>query len=135
MSVDLKLLGTMFKGKREEMHLTLKEIENATSIRMVYLQAIEEGSVEKYLSAVYALGFIKQYASFLGLDAEKIIKENPEAFKLPAPVSEFQYGIGTLDVRNPKDSPFKWKANLKWGAIFGGAFLIIFLLAKAFNIF
>ena len=52
MSVDLKTLGQMFKDKREEMHLTLKEIENATSIRRSYLQAIEEGSAEKLLSGV-----------------------------------------------------------------------------------
>lgn len=135
MSIDLKSLGTMFKGKREEMHLSLKEIENATSIRMNYLQAIEEGNVEKYLSAVYALGFIKQYASFLGFDAERMIKDNPEAFKISVPSSEFEYGIGTLDIRNPKDSPFKWKTNLKWGALLISAFLIIFLLGKAFNIF
>ena len=36
-------LGDLFRSKREEMSLTLKEVENATSIRMLYLQAIEEG--------------------------------------------------------------------------------------------
>jgi cytoskeletal protein RodZ len=62
-------LGELFRIKREEMHLSLKEIENATSIRKMYLEAIEDGTIGKFLSSVYAVGFIKQYAAFLGLDA------------------------------------------------------------------
>jgi cytoskeletal protein RodZ len=133
MSIDLKNLGTMFRQKREEMHLTLKEIENATSIRMIYLQALEEGDVEKYLSTVYALGFFKQYASFLGYDPEKIIKDNPQAFNL-APLSpEFEYGIGTLDIRNHKANYSKWKTNLKWfGLAFASGF-VFWLIMKAFG--
>ena len=64
-------MGESFRVKREEMNLTLKEVENATSIRMNYLQAIEEGRVQQVLSSVYALGFLRQYATFLGFDPEK----------------------------------------------------------------
>ena len=37
MGEKIQRFGQVFKEKREEMHLSLKEVENATSIRMNYL--------------------------------------------------------------------------------------------------
>jgi cytoskeletal protein RodZ len=111
-------LGGYFRNKREEMNLTLKEVENATSIRMLYLQAIEEGKVHQFLSPVYALGFIRQYAQFLGLELEKLSKDFPEAFRQPSEKQEFSYGIGTLEKRGSPHGSVRWMPNLMWGAFF-----------------
>ena len=134
MSSDLKSLGILFKDKRTEMHLSLKEVENATSIRMMYLQAIEEGKVGNYLSAVYALGFIRQYAKFLGLDAEKIIQENAKAFKIATDTQDFDYGIGTLDVRNKNKSSAKRSSNMLWISMSVGIMIIAWFFAKALGV-
>jgi len=111
-------LGGHFRTKREEMNLTLKEVENATSIRMLYLQAIEDGKVQQFLSPVYALGFIRQYAQFLGLELDKLNKEFPEAFRLASEKQEFSYGIGTLEKRGNPQGGVRWIPNLMWGAFF-----------------
>mgnify|MGYP001756798033 FL=1 len=58
MEEEVKKVGQLFKGKREEKNLSLKEVENTTSIRVNYLEAIEEGRIEKFLSSVYALSLI-----------------------------------------------------------------------------
>lgn len=128
MKQDLKQVGEIFRGKREEMSLSLKEVENATSIRMMYLQAIEEGQVSQFLSPVYALGFIKQYATFLGIDGERLLQEHPEAFKMPMEKQEFSYGIGTLERRNSPQGSSRWMPNLLWG----GVTLLIAVLAWYF---
>ncbi|MBM3184610.1 MAG: helix-turn-helix domain-containing protein [Chlamydiae bacterium] len=107
-------LGSRFRTKREEMNLSLKEVENATSIRAMYLQAIEEGKIHQHLSTVYALGFMKQYAQFLGFEPEKLSKEFPEAFRLPTEKQEFAYGIGTLEMRGNPNSGIRWMPNLLW---------------------
>lgn len=114
MSQVKKNIGEMFRHKREEMHLTLKEVENATSIRMIYLEAIEEGKAEKFLSPVYAIGFLKQYAAFLGFDGEKIIKENEHAFQARLANQDFLYGIGTLEKRGGHGASLKSWPNLMW---------------------
>lgn len=114
MNGELKNIGDKFKLKREEMHLSLKEVENATSIRKIYLQAIEEGNIDQFLSSVYALGFIRQYASFLGIDGEKLISENPKAFKMPQTKQDFDFGIGTLEVRSTPNAGLKSLPNLLW---------------------
>jgi len=110
-------LGGHFRAKREEMNLTLKEVENATSIRTLYLQAIEEGRVQQFLSPVYALGFIRQYAQFLGLEQEKLSKEFPDAFRLSPERQEFSYGIGTLEKRGNPQGGIRWMPNLMWSAL------------------
>lgn len=102
MSDEFKALGNYLKNQRVAQNLTLKDVENSTSIRTSYLEHIEEGRTKELLSSVYALGFMKQYAAFLGIDVEGIIKENPQAFKLPLENHEFAYGIGTLEMRNPQ---------------------------------
>jgi cytoskeletal protein RodZ len=118
MSESLKLMGDRFRTKREEMSLTLKEVENATSIRTQYLQAIEEGRASHLLSNVYALGFIRQYANFLGFEADKLQKEFPDALRLPLEKQDFAYGIGTLEMRGTPHGGVRWVPNLIWGALF-----------------
>ncbi len=118
MNESLKLMGDRFRAKREEMSLSLKEVENATSIRIQYLQAIEEGRVSHVLSNVYALGFIRQYLNFLGLDMEKTQKEFPEAFRMMPEKQDFAYGIGTLEARGSPHGGIRWVPNLMWGSLF-----------------
>jgi cytoskeletal protein RodZ len=115
MSEGLKKMGESFRSKREEMSLTLKEVENATSIRTLYLQAIEEGRVHQFLSTVYAIGFIRQYANFLGFEQDKLGKEYPDAFRLSTEKQEFAYGIGTLESRGSPHGGVRWLPNLIWG--------------------
>lgn len=135
MNEKIKRFGELFKEKREEMHLSLKEVENATSIRMNYLQAIENGSVDSFLSPVYARGFIKQYASFLGYDGEKIIRDNPDAFKAKAEPQEFSYGIGTLEVRNSPGGSVRWLPNIMWIGVSAVIIFCAWYFAKMLGVF
>lgn len=125
MSQDsIKKLGELLRDKRRELNLSLKEVENATSIRMGYLKALEEGDVAQLISPIYAQGFLRQYALFLGLDGEELIRENP----LPAIKQEFSYGIGTMEVRGNPGAGVKWLPN----AVGVVAFASILFLGWAF---
>ncbi len=130
MSEEVRRLGVVLKAKRKEMHLTLKEIENATSIRSSYIEAIEEGKINEYISGVYAQGFIKQYISYLGMDADKLLHEHPLAFKSVAEKHEFSYGIGTLEVRGSLGGGVKWLPNLMWAGVSAAVILMAYFLAK-----
>src|ERR1700684_1950921 len=107
MKEKMKKIGDIFKQRRKEINLSLKEAENATSIRLPYLQAIEEGEMGKMISPIYAQGFVKQYAAFLAIDGEKVIRENPDIFIRPD-AQVFDYGIGTLEVRGNPGAGVKW---------------------------
>jgi len=124
---ELMTLGDTLKQKRKERNLSLKEVENATSIRMNYLQSIEDGDLNKLISPVYAQGFIRQYATFLGLDSEHIIRENPEIFNRQED-QEFSYGIGTLESRGNPGAGVKWVPNAVWVV----AFVLVLVVAWYF---
>ncbi|MBS0616037.1 MAG: helix-turn-helix domain-containing protein [Verrucomicrobia bacterium] len=135
MSEELKRLGHSLQTKRKELNLSLKEIENATSIRSSYLQAIEEGTVTEYLSGIYAQGFIKQYATFLGLDVDQLVRENPAAFRMAGEKHEFAYGIGTLEVRGSMGGGVKWLPNLLWAGLAAVVLVAAWLFAKFVGLF
>ena len=130
---EIANIGAIFKHRRKEMNLSLKEAENATSIRVNYLQAIETGEISKIISPIYAQGFIKQYASFLGIDGEAIVKEHPELFSRPQP-QEFSYGIGTLEVRDNPGAGVKWLPNAMWIIAFVATLLAAWWLTKYLEI-
>lgn len=111
-------MGEKFQAKREEMNLSLKEVENATSIRMSYLEAIENGQIYQKLSPVYVVGFIQQYSQFLGIDSKELSKEYPEVFRSAPPKQDFSYGIGTLEMRSSPAGNVRWLPNMGWGALF-----------------
>ncbi len=130
MNDEIKRIGSLLKTRRKELNLTLKEIENATSIRTGYLEAIEEGMIQQFISGVYAVGFFKQYAAFLGFDAEKMIREHPIAFRMPPEKHEFTYGIGTLEVRGSMGGGVKWLPNLIWASVAALVLVLAWYLAK-----
>lgn len=130
---EMKTLGEILKIRRKEMNITLKEAENATSVRASYLNSIEEGDVSKLISPVYVQGFVKQYAIFLGLDSDKIAKDFPLVFsRLEA--QEFTYGIGTLEVRGNPGAGVKWFPNVLWVLATVGILVSAWYLSRFFDI-
>lgn len=132
-SKELKGLCDTLKQKRKERNLSLKEIENATSIRMSYLQAIEEGDLKKLISPLYTQGFIRQYAAFLDVDCEKTIHEHPEIFARHEQ-QEFSYGIGTLEKRGNPGAGVKWVPNALWIAVFLAILALAWYLARVLEV-
>lgn len=133
MQEDIKIIGSLLKQRRKEMNISLKEAENATSIRMNYLQSIEEGDASKLISSIYANGFIKQYAAFLGVDGEKMIREHPDLLSRP-PAQEFSYGIGTLEMRGNPGSGVKWFPNAIWIGTIVLVLIVAWYFAKFLNV-
>ncbi len=134
MNEELKQVGALFKHRRNELGLSLKEVENGTSIRSSYIEAIEEGSIGEHISGVYALGFMKQYGQFLGIDVDEMIRANPGAFRMPAEKHEFSYGIGTLEMRGSLGGGVKWLPNLLWAGAAALLLVVAWFLAKFLGI-
>lgn len=60
---------------REERGLTLEEVEHATKIRKHYLAGLEHEDFGELPDPVYAQGFLKTYANYLGLDGEELSRQ------------------------------------------------------------
>jgi cytoskeletal protein RodZ len=68
-------IGPLLEKKRLEKGLSLKEAEQATKIRTRYLKGLEREDPTALPDPVYARGFLKTYANFLGLDGEQLSRE------------------------------------------------------------
>ena len=65
-------IGPMLEQARKDHGLSLAEVEQATKIRKRYLQGLERDDYGALPDAIYARGFLKTYANFLGLDGEQL---------------------------------------------------------------
>ena len=77
-------LGELLRKTREEKGLSLAQVEEATRIRSAYLQALEDEAYERLPAPVYARGFLKNYALYLGLDPQQVLASYHEPEALPA---------------------------------------------------
>jgi cytoskeleton protein RodZ len=63
-------LGQLLRETREAKGVTLLDAEHATRIRLAYLEALEAEQFDRLPGDVYARGFLRSYAQFLGLSPE-----------------------------------------------------------------
>lgn len=68
-------IGERLKEARHKKGLTLKEIQAELRIRTTYLEAMENDRFEVIPGEAYRRAFLRTYATFLGLNADEIIKE------------------------------------------------------------
>lgn len=69
------MVGYTLRQERERQNLSVSDIEEGTSIRALYIEAIEAGEYDRLPGTVYTKGFIKNYAKFLGMDTDTVVKE------------------------------------------------------------
>ncbi|HXY38429.1 MAG TPA: RodZ domain-containing protein [Vicinamibacteria bacterium] len=67
--------GEKLRQQREIRGVSLREIAEGTKISVRFLQALEEDRVEVLPGGLFPRAFVRQYASFLGLDAERLSAE------------------------------------------------------------
>jgi cytoskeleton protein RodZ len=68
-------IGPVLEQARKERGLTLDDVEQATKIRKRYLAGLEREDYGVLPDAVYAQGFLKTYANYLGLDGEELSRQ------------------------------------------------------------
>ena len=68
-------IAKQLQQARQERQLTLEDVAKATHIRLHYLQAMEAGDFSSLPSPAQARGFLRAYASYLGLDLEALLGE------------------------------------------------------------
>ncbi len=65
--------GTWLRQQREVREIDLREIADSTKVSMSYLRAFEEDRFDVLPAAVFAKGFLRQYARYVGLDPEEAV--------------------------------------------------------------
>ncbi len=80
-------VGDELRIRREELGHNISDAVDAVRIQKRYLEALEEGRDADLPGAVYALGFVRTYSEFLGLDGADIVaryKEETQTYNVDA---------------------------------------------------
>jgi len=95
--VGASRVGAELRAARLRLGWSLEEIAQGLRIRLPFLEAIEEGRIGDLPGAAYAVGFVRTYATTLGLDPDEVSRrfraESQEVNRkteltFPAPVPE-----------------------------------------------
>ena len=77
------MIANLLYTERRKKGLEIADVEHATGIRAVYLQALEQGKYDVLPGEVYIKGFIRNYGNYLGLDGAHLVKLYIDA-RIPA---------------------------------------------------
>ncbi|MGE0748579.1 MAG: helix-turn-helix domain-containing protein [Rhodospirillales bacterium] len=103
--MDARELGAMLREVRMSQQRDLHDLAGELRIRHVYLQAIEDGRLNDLPGAAYAVGFLRNYAEYLGLNAEDVLGRyrqtdtnlsRHQALIMPAPTEEGRLPTGSI---------------------------------------
>ena len=97
-------IGLVLERARKDKGLSLEEAERATKIRKRYLMGLENDDYSVLPDAVYARGFLKTYANFLGLDGDGLSQEL-RTRKKPRRERRLSYAAPSSDLERPLISP------------------------------
>ncbi len=81
----MKNISDILREEREKKGLSINDVVNATKIRREFLESIESADYNSLPSESYALGFVKNYALFLGVPlnrASALFRREYEAKKI-----------------------------------------------------
>ncbi|MBI5956346.1 MAG: PASTA domain-containing protein [Chloroflexi bacterium] len=111
-------LGEILRQARQERGLSLAQAEEATRIRRKFLVALEEEDYATLPGSVYVKGFLRNYATYLGLDGEEVLRIYREAEAAAAAPAEVQ-----APPKLPRALP---KVNFGW--VMGTGLVLLFAL-------
>ena len=130
-----KKFGQTLKAEREKLSKSLKDIAQETSIKLAYLEAVEEGTLDTLIAATYARGFTKQYANFLGLNGEHLLREEKFSFLGADEKSHFAYGISAIEKRGADMPSGRLWTYVLWAVLGLTLFSAIWYAIKHFGWF
>ena len=93
-------IGQALKAVREHRDLSLEELAETTRVRASYLAAIEDLRLELLPSRPFTIGYIRAYATALGLDPDAAA----DRFRADEPVLDepLREPLGVHDTRDPR---------------------------------
>ncbi|MFA7059887.1 MAG: RodZ domain-containing protein [Pedobacter sp.] len=98
--------GAILKRCREYHGISLEEAAEATKVGLNYLKALEEDQAKEFASIAYLKGFLRIYASYLGLNPDDIMRIYE---KMSAPVSTCGAEQSAEENRGTVRRRFSWQ--------------------------
>lgn len=80
-TAEFSAIGAQLSARRQQIELTLQEVEQNTHIPEHYLTRLEKGDFDSFPSPTQARGMLGNYADFLGLESDALLLQYAEALQ------------------------------------------------------
>lgn len=118
--------GTRLKQEREQRRISLEEISQSTKISTRFLHALEDEKFEQLPGGIFNKGFIRAYASHLGLDEEEMIASYLLAAGMVPVEKKPEGAVSQVPLIEARPEPPSGTTGLPWG-LFAVALLVVAL--------
>lgn len=119
----MKTVGSILKEARIAKGITTGQVERDIKIREKFIRAIEADSFHELPSPSYAKGFVKNYASYMGLNTEDIL-----AFYRRQMTDVAKNSLLPKGMADPLNKPIFYLTPGRFIGLLVGIFLCIFLI-------
>jgi len=139
----MQTIGEKLEEARKRKGISVREAAETTKIRGDYLQKFEANSFDLDLPPLYIRGFLRSYARYLDLDAERFLAEYDSAMategRTPRRESREVYGrveFGETGGEAPATgrTAQDQAVMLKFGLLIGGAIVAIIVIILLINV-
>src|ERR1041385_2347915 len=121
-------LGQQLQAAREKKGVSIEKAAEDTKVRVDILHALETDDYSAMVAPVYAKGFLKIYAQYLGLDAQAMRVQYDEMVRASAPPAPLLHTAAAQLHQSPVDRLLSSVATM-WGMwVLVGAITIVLIL-------
>jgi cytoskeleton protein RodZ len=139
----MQTIGEKLEEARKRKGISVREAAETTKIRGDYLQKFEANSFDLALPPLYIRGFLRSYARYLDLDAERFLAEFDSVLAAEgrAPRRESREVYGRVEFgETGGEAPAAGRTTqdqavmLKFGLLIGGAIVAIIVIILLINV-
>ena len=112
-------VGVEMRAERQRRQLSLIDVATTLRIQLAYLEALEDGRIDDLPGPTYAVGFLRTYSEFLGLDGDEIIRQFKQEATLAPVEGRLVFPEPLEEARRPGLS-LALISLLVAGAVYGG---------------
>ena len=94
-------VAAVLRRAREKHGQDVRSVAQVLRIRQAYLEALESGRFDRLPGMAYALGFLRTYAEYLGLNANNIVDRFKEEVQEPERQTELVFPEPVAEARIP----------------------------------
>ena len=123
-------VGTMLHDVRIKKKLSIDTIAQELRIKAAYLTAIEQSDYDNIPAAPYGIGFVRSYASYLGLNSARIVQIFKEETNVKDPKPLL---VETSETEEKSEQEEIYTPNSKYILISLAMFVLGYLLWSTFN--
>lgn len=113
-------VAALLRRRREELGRDVTTVARQLRIRAVYISAIEEGRLQDLPGTAYAVGFVRAYADYLGLDGNSVVGDYRDELARRSRQNQLIWPVDQVEHKHFPGGIVLIVCVLLAGAIYGG---------------